>query len=159
MTHLGTETTTISVADADGNIVAMILSIFADFGSGIVTDETGILLNNRLSGFFLDERHPNGLQPGRRAMHTLHSVIVAGEEGLHLAGGSPGGHAQPQVNLQVLSRVLFRNEDIGEAVAAPRWMLVPELDIDGSLPTGKPSVQVEPDFAPMVGRCIGSRRL
>ena len=105
--HAGTETTTISVIDGDGNAVSLILSIFADFGSGVVTDETGILLNSRLSGFFLDEDHPNGLRPGKKTMHTLHSVMVSDLDGPVLAGGSPGGDAQPQVNLQVLSRVLF----------------------------------------------------
>ena len=41
LAHSGTETTTISVIDGDGNAASLILSIFADFGSGIVTDETG----------------------------------------------------------------------------------------------------------------------
>lgn len=147
MAHTGSETTTISAVDAKGNAVAMIISIFADFGSGIVTDDTGILLNNRLSGFFLDETHPNGLQPGKRAMHTLHSVIAEGPDGLLLAGGSPGGHAQPQVNLQVLSRVLLRDQVLAEAAAAPRWMLVPEVRPEGSQTSAKPVVQIEPDLS------------
>lgn len=146
MAQAGTETTTISVVDTEGNAVAMIISIFADFGSGIVTDDTGILLNNRLSGFFLDENHPNGLQPGKRAMHTLHSVIAEGDDGLLLAGGTPGGHAQPQVNLQVLSRVLLRGQALGEAAAAPRWMLVPDVRPDGAQSAAKPVVQIEPDL-------------
>ena len=158
LAHAGTETTTISVVDADGNAVAMIISIFADFGSGIVTDD-GILLNNRLSGFFLDEKHPNGLQPGKRAMHTLHSVLVEGEDGLLLAGGTPGGHAQPQVNLQVLSRVLFRDQTLGDAAAAPRWMLVPQIHPDGSQPTAKPLVQTEPDLPTETRRALEIRRL
>jgi gamma-glutamyltranspeptidase/glutathione hydrolase len=76
----GRETTTVSVMDGEGNAVSLILSIFANFGSGIVTDETGILLNNCLSGFFLDDHHPNGLKPGKRTMHTLHSVMVCDRE-------------------------------------------------------------------------------
>lgn len=145
----GSETTTIAVIDADGNAASLILSIFADFGSGIVTDETGILLNNRLSGFFLDEAHPNGLMPGKRAMHTLHSVIVNGEAGTLMAGASPGGHAQPQVNLQVLSRALFDGDPLSRAAAAPRWMLIPDPPA-GQGDRSAPEIQCEPDLPPDV---------
>jgi gamma-glutamyltranspeptidase/glutathione hydrolase len=121
----GPETTTLSIMDGDGNAISLINSIFADFGSGVVTDETGILLNNRLCAFFLDPRHPNGLQPGKRTMQTLHSVIVSDAEGVRLAGASPGGDLQPQVNLQVLTRTLFQSIPLDEAVATPRWALHP----------------------------------
>jgi gamma-glutamyltranspeptidase len=146
LAYSGTETTTISVIDGGGNAVSLILSIFADFGSGVVTDETGILLNNRLSGFFLDERHPNGLRPGRRTMHTLHSVMVCDQDGPILAGGSPGGDAQPQVNLQVLSRVLFRREDIAHAVAEPRWMLFPATTPSDVQTGSEQTIRCEPGF-------------
>jgi gamma-glutamyltranspeptidase len=146
LAHSGTETTAISVIDNDGNAVSLILSIFADFGSGVVTDETGILLNNRLSGFFLDDFHPNGLRPGKRTMHTLHSVMVCDDDGPILAGGSPGGDAQPQVNLQILSRVLFRREDIAHAVAEPRWMLFPATTLSGEQVGSEQTIRCEPDF-------------
>jgi gamma-glutamyltranspeptidase len=134
------------VIDGDGNAGSLILSIFADFGSGVVTDETGILLNSRLSGFFLDEDHPNGLRPGKKTMHTLHSVMVCGPCGPMMAGGSPGGDAQPQVNLQILCRVLFRNEDIAQAAGEPRWMLFPGTapsDLQGG---PEPEIRCEPDL-------------
>jgi gamma-glutamyltranspeptidase / glutathione hydrolase len=146
LAHAGTETTTISVIDGDGNAVSLILSIFADFGSGVVTDGTGILLNSRLSGFFLDEDHPNGLRPGKKTMHTLHSVMVSDPDGPILAGGSPGGDAQPQVNLQVLCRVLFGHEDIAQAAGEPRWMLFPgtaPVDLQGG---AEPEIRCEPDL-------------
>jgi gamma-glutamyltranspeptidase len=146
LAHAGTETTTISVIDGDGNAASLILSLFADFGSGVVTDETGILLNSRLSGFFLDENHPNGLRPGKKTMHTLHSVMVCDPDGPIMAGGSPGGDAQPQVNLQVLSRVLFGHEDIAQAAGEPRWMLFPgtaPVDLQGGV---EPEIRCEPDL-------------
>jgi gamma-glutamyltranspeptidase len=121
----GPETTTLSIIDAQGNAISLINSIFADFGSGVVTDESGILLNNRLCAFFLDPAHPNCLQPRKRTMQTLHSIIVSDKNGVRLAGGSPGGDHQPQVNLQVLSRVLLRDQTLEEAVGAPRWLLHP----------------------------------
>ena len=88
--HEGRETTTLVVSDREGNTAALIQSVFADFGSGVVGRDSGVLLNNRLSAFFLDPMHPNGLLPGRRTMHTLHNFIAVDEDGLvRFAGGSP----------------------------------------------------------------------
>ena len=118
-------TTKLSVMDGDGNGVAMIQSVYAELGSGVVGEETGVLMNNRMIAFFLDPARANHLAPGRRTMHTLHTFMAADEHGLKWIGGSPGGDNQPQVNLQVLTRILDFGEAPGEAVAAPRWSLVP----------------------------------
>ena len=142
--NAATETTTIAVADAEGNAASLILSVFADFGSGVVTEETGILLNNRLSAFFLDPGHPNCISPRKRTMHTLHSVMVSDDDGLLMAGGSPGGDNQPQVNLQVLARVLLRGEPLGEAAAARRWALFPGTDPAEHAETRDPLILWEP---------------
>lgn len=129
--HHGRETTTLVVSDRDGNTAALIQSVFADFGSGVVGRESGVLLNNRLSAFFLDPFHPNGLLPGRRTMHTLHNFIAVDEAGLvRFAGGSPGGDNQPQINLQFLLRVAVLNETPADAIAAPRFAVWP-----GTAPT------------------------
>lgn len=120
--HAETDTTTLAIMDDAGNGVALINSVFNDFGCGVVGRESGVLLNNRLTAFFLDESHPNRLLPRRRTMHTLHSVMVSDAEGLRLVGGSPGGDLQPQVNLQVLLH-LDAGSALEEAVTAPRWAL------------------------------------
>jgi gamma-glutamyltranspeptidase/glutathione hydrolase len=120
----GSDTTTLSITDGD-NTIALIQSIYADLGSGIVTPDTGILLNNRLSGFFLDHDHANGLKPGRSTMHTLHSFIVEDDTGLCWAGGTPGGDHQPQVNLQVIVRLLLLGQRPELALGAPRWTTSP----------------------------------
>jgi gamma-glutamyltranspeptidase/glutathione hydrolase len=142
----GPETTTICVMDRDGNAASLILSVFADFGAGVVGEETGVLLNNRLSGFFLDPTHPNALAPGRRTMHTLHSVLVQDDSGIVMAGGSPGGDNQPQVNAQILTRVLGGGADLATVVGLPRWAYFP-----GTIPAdlaSPPAVKVEPAMAP-----------
>ena len=118
-------TTKLSVMDGEGNGVALIQSVYAELGSGVVGEETGVLLNNRMIAFFLDASQANHLAPGRRTMHTLHTFMASDEHGLRWIGGSPGGDNQPQVNLQVLARILDLGEAPGEAVAAPRWSLVP----------------------------------
>ena len=118
-------TTKLSVMDADGNGVAVIQSVYAELGSGVVGEETGVLMNNRMIAFFLDPARANHLAPGRRTMHTLHTFMASDASGLRCIGGSPGGDNQPQVNLQVLTRILDFAEPPGDAVAAPRWSLVP----------------------------------
>lgn len=123
--HAGPDTTTLSIMDAQGNAVSIIQSVFADLGSGVIARESGVLFNNRLSAFFLDPSHPNHLAPGRRTMHTLHSFIASDAEGPVWAGGSPGGDNQPQVNLQLLARLVARGEAPASAVEAPRWAIQP----------------------------------
>lgn len=123
--HDGPETTTLSIMDAQGNAVSIIQSVFADLGSGVIARESGVLFNNRLSAFFLDPSHPNHLAAGRRTMHTLHSFVASDADGSVWAGGSPGGDNQPQVNLQLLARLVARGEAPAAAVEAPRWAIQP----------------------------------
>jgi gamma-glutamyltranspeptidase len=118
-------TSALSVMDAAGNGVAIIQSVYAELGSGVVGVESGVLLNNRLIGFFLDPERANALAPRRRTMHTLHSFMALDAKGLRWVGGSPGGDNQPQVNLQVLARLLDLGETPVAAIDAPRWSLAP----------------------------------
>lgn len=118
-------TTKISVMDGKGNAVACIQSVYAEFGSGVVAEETGVVMNNRMIAFFLDPTRANALVPGRRTMHTLHSFMASDADGLKWIGGSPGGDNQPQVNLQVLARLLDFGMAPEDAVAEPRWSIVP----------------------------------
>jgi len=121
----GDNTSKISLMDRDGNGVALIQSVYSELGSGVVGEETGVLLNNRMIAFFLDPARANSLLPGRRTMHTLHTFMLSDDRGLKWIGGSPGGDHQPQVNVQVLARLLDFAEAPEAAVAAPRWSIVP----------------------------------
>jgi len=136
-------TSKISVMDDKGNGVALIQSVYAELGSGVVAEESGVLLNNRMIAFFLDPARANHLEPGRRTMHTLHTFMASDGEGLKWIGGSPGGDNQPQVNLQVLARLLDFGEAPEAAVAAPRWALVPGTK-PKDIATQKPGIECEP---------------
>src|SRR5256885_9887129 len=70
------DTTYLSVVDRDGNPVFLLESVFSAFGAATVVPGTGILLNNRLTGFSLDPRSPNAVAPGKRPVHTLNTVIA-----------------------------------------------------------------------------------
>jgi gamma-glutamyltranspeptidase/glutathione hydrolase len=124
-----TETIYLSVADASGNMVSFINSLFAEFGSGVVVPGTGFALQNRGSGFSLEAGHPNMVAPRKRPFHTLipafvtRPVVSGGvrREEPWLSFGVMGGSMQPQGHVQVLLNLLVFGMDLQEAVDAPRF--------------------------------------
>ena len=70
------DTTCFCTADQAGNLVCILQSIQSGFGSGLVAGDTGILLNNRMTYWHLEEGHANCLMPGKRVRHTMNPVIV-----------------------------------------------------------------------------------
>ena len=118
---VGKDTTYFAVADAEGNALSYIQSIFHGFGCGVVEPTFGILLNNRMNGFCLEHGHPNVLQPGKRPVHTLNTYMVLRDGIPAIVGGTPGGPSQVQWNFQVLSAVLDLGMSVDRAAAAPRW--------------------------------------
>lgn len=88
------DTTYFCVADAEGNAVSFIQSVFWGFGCGVVAEGTGVLFNNRMTGFSLDPASPNVVAPGKRTAHTLNAYIVTKEE---KTGGQVSGNAGVQV--------------------------------------------------------------
>lgn len=118
----GNDTTYFLVADKDGNAVSWIQSVFRGFGSSWVIPETGMILNNRLTGFSLNPKSPNLVAPGKRPAHTLNTYIAVNQDGsLNLVGGTPGGNIQVQSNLQVIVNVVDLKMNVQEAIEAPRW--------------------------------------
>jgi gamma-glutamyltranspeptidase/glutathione hydrolase len=109
-------------ADADGYAVSLIQSLSWGFGSGILEPVTGILAQNRGSGFILDADDPRGLAPGRRPPHTLMPVMAHRDGRLVAVSGTMGGPAHPQINAMSLIRSLELEMSAGDAVAAPRWI-------------------------------------
>lgn len=120
---MGTDTTYFLVRDKGGNAVSFIQSVFHVFGSAEVAEGTGILFNNRLTGFSLDPHSPNVLAPGKRPAHTLNAWLATDAQTGDLVhvGGTPGGHVQVQTNLQVLVELVDGGRNPQEAVEAPRW--------------------------------------
>ena len=115
------DTTCFCSADRAGNLVCILQSIQSGFGSSLIAGETGILLNNRMTYWHLEEGHPNCLMPGKRVRHTMNPVIVTKDGKPVLTCGTPGADTQVQTNLQLVTHMLDFGMTPQEAVAAPRW--------------------------------------
>jgi gamma-glutamyltranspeptidase/glutathione hydrolase len=108
-------------ADAEGNAVSLVQSIFNVFGACLRDPETGILFNNRMSGFTHKPDRVNTVGPGKRPAHTLCPVMVTQGDRLRYALATPGGLSQTLTNVQVLNHLIDRGMDPQAAVEAPRW--------------------------------------
>ncbi len=118
------DTVYLATADAEGNMVSFINSLYFHFGSGVCAGETGLMMQNRGANFVLDERHPNRLEPHKRSLHTIIPAFLMKDGGPLMAFGVMGGDMQPQGHLQFLLNHLVFGMDIQEAVQAPRVRFV-----------------------------------
>jgi gamma-glutamyltranspeptidase / glutathione hydrolase len=130
--HLAKDTSYGCVVDTEGNGVSFIQSIFALWGAAYLVPGTGAMMNDRMFGFSLDPSHPNALQPRKRTMHTLNTVIVCKDGGLRWLFGTPGAPAQVQSNVQLLTRAIDFRMNPQAAIEAPRmfWDQGAELMVE-----------------------------
>ncbi len=119
---LGRDTVAICAADGDWSIV-LIQSVFHSFGARIMEPSTGIIVQNRGASFSLVDGAPNRLLPGGRPPHTLMPVLVRRGERWAFLSGAMGGKAQPQIQAEILGRLLDLGRGPAAAVTAPRWVL------------------------------------
>jgi len=120
------ETTYLSVADSEGNMVSFINSLAGSFGSGIVVPGTGFALQNRGVGLSMQPNRANTVAPGRRPFHTIIPAFVTkvneqGQQKPWLSYGIVGGPQQPQAHVQVLLNIVLFDMDVQEAIDAPRF--------------------------------------
>lgn len=125
------QTTHLSVVDRAGNALALTTTLNASFGSGVMVEGAGFLLNDEMDDFAVQPGVPNqfglvgseanSVRPGKRPLSSMCPVVVLGPEGeLRLVLGSPGGPRIITAVMQVLLRALVLDEPLDEAVRAPR---------------------------------------
>ncbi len=125
------ETTHFSVADKEGNAVAVTTTLNGTFGNSIVADSAGFLLNNEMDDFSIKPGfanmygliggEANAIRPGKRMLSSMTPVIVEKNGKLFLIAGSPGGSTIPTTVFQVIVNVIDYKMDIQEAVDAGRF--------------------------------------
>ena len=127
------DTVYLTVVDKDRNAVSLIESIFGSFGSKVVPGDLGFALQNRGSGFSLEEGHLNSLEPHKRSLHTNMPGFVTKDGKPFLSFGVMGGPMQPQGHWQVLSNVIDFGMNLQEAGDAARVRHGPSARPGGTL--------------------------
>ncbi len=125
------ETTHYSVADYLGNAVAATTTLNGTFGSSIVVDSAGFLLNNQMDDFSVKPGVPNmyglvggeanSIQPGKKMLSSMTPVIIEKEGKLFMVAGSPGGSTIPTSVVQVVINVIDHGMNIRQAVDTGRF--------------------------------------
>lgn len=110
----------LTVADDEGNMVSLIQSNSWMFGSLIAPPELGFALQNRGTGFTLEEDHVNTYAPGKRPFHTIIPAFVTKDGEPYISFGLTGGSMQPQGHVQILLNVIDFGMNLQEASDAPR---------------------------------------
>ena len=117
------DTVWLGAVDTDGTAVSFIQSLYWEFGSGVISPRTGVLLQNRGASFSLDPANKNRLTPGRKPFHTLVPGYAEFDDGRRLVYGTMGGEGQPQTLSAVFARYAYYGQELQQAVTAPRWLL------------------------------------
>jgi gamma-glutamyltranspeptidase/glutathione hydrolase len=119
------DTTYLTAVDRDGNIVSLIQSNFATFGSGIAVKGMGFVLQDRGALFSLDPNSPNVLAPRKRPFHTIIPAFMErGDQ--HIGFGIMGGANQPLAHAQFVSNVADYGMNIQQALENARFTVHPD---------------------------------
>ena len=112
-------TTYLAVVDKDHNMVSITSSLLSGFGSGVVVDKGGFLMNDRMRYFYLDPKNVNSLQPGKRTRQTINPAMALKDGKPWIAFGTPGSDTQPQTQLQFFLNVAEFGMNVQEALEQP----------------------------------------
>src|SRR5207237_2685938 len=129
--HERPETTHYSVADAEGNAVAVTYTLNGNFGAAVVAPGTGFLLNNEMDDFAakpgsanlfgLVQGTANAIAPGKRPLSSMTPTIVEQDGQPVLVLGSPGGPRITTAVLETLTGIIDFRLAPHQAVAMPRF--------------------------------------
>jgi gamma-glutamyltranspeptidase/glutathione hydrolase len=120
----GSDTVYLAVVDRDRMAVSLINSLYSNFGVGICTEKTGIMLTNRGACFVLDPDHPNAFGAGKRPLHTIIPALAFRDGRCDMVFGVMGAHYQPMGHAHVVTNMIDYGLDVQAAIDAPRAFFV-----------------------------------
>jgi gamma-glutamyltranspeptidase/glutathione hydrolase len=125
------ETTHYSIVDGEGNAVSVTYTLNDSFGSRVVIDQTGILMNDQMDDFSSKPGVPNmygllgnianSIQPNKRMLSAMTPTIVTKKGKLFLVIGSPGGATIITTVLQVMVNLIDYGMSFDRSIAASRF--------------------------------------
>ena len=116
------DTTHFTVADKEGNVVAVTFTINYYFGAKIAPTGYGFMLNDEMDDFSANPFSPNCIAPGKYPLSSMSPTIVLNEDGSpFVAVGSPGGTTIIVAVAQVILNTVLFGMDMQEAIEAPRF--------------------------------------
>ncbi len=119
--HEGSNTTHYSVADAEGNAVAVTKTINYYFGSGVMVDGYGFMMNNEMDDFSTSADSVNKVEPGKKPLSSMSPTVVLKEDGTpYLVLGTPGGARIFASIAQIISRVIDHKMPLHDAISVPK---------------------------------------
>jgi gamma-glutamyltranspeptidase/glutathione hydrolase len=118
-------TTHITVADADGTMIALTTTLLSSMGSRVVLPATGILMNNGVMWFDPSPGQPNSIGPGKRPLTNMFPIILRDGAAPFVAAGASGGRRIMAAVLQLMSFVA----DFG--MTPERAAHQPRIDVSG----------------------------
>jgi len=116
----GNSTIYLSTIDKEGNIVSLIQSNYAGYGTGFVAPGLGFSFHNRGAGFQLTPGLPNSLAGHKRPLHTIIPAFM--EKGdIHIGFGIMGGWNQAQAHAQFVANIVDYGMNVQAALEQPRF--------------------------------------
>jgi gamma-glutamyltranspeptidase/glutathione hydrolase len=113
-------TTHLSVIDGEGLAVSCTFTAGNGFGSKVVAEGTGVLLDSGMLWFDARPGYPNSIAPGKRPLTNMGPLMLAWDDGRVLAVGASGGRRIPSAVTQVVLNAVDHGMSASEAIAAPR---------------------------------------
>ena len=118
--HESISTTHFSIADSEGNLVAVTRTINHFFGSCAVPEGTGFLLNDEMEDFTLDPSSANAVAGGKIPLSCMSPTILLKDGKPFAVLGSPGGTRIISSVVQVIVNLIDFSMNLEDAVGAPR---------------------------------------
>lgn len=113
-------TTHLNVVDAQGNMVSLTNTLGARFGSRVMLERLGLLMNNGMFWFDPEPGKPNSIGPGKWPLTNACPMVVARDGQAWLALGASGGRHIPPAVIQLLSFMVHHGLSLAQAFNTPR---------------------------------------